>query len=47
MKMSKFYRHACLICLLALVVSCLGCETARGLGRDIKNADQWIRDHAW
>jgi predicted small secreted protein len=30
--------------LLALVVFCAGCETLKGMGRDIKNADEWIRD---
>jgi predicted small secreted protein len=34
-------------CVLLLTVFCVGCETAKGLGRDIKNADQWMRDHAW
>ena len=35
-----------LICLLALIIIS-GCETAKGVVRDVKNADQWIRDNAW
>lgn len=24
-----------------------GCETVKGMGKDIKNADAWFREHAW
>ncbi|MFH0940924.1 MAG: hypothetical protein V1840_03615 [Candidatus Omnitrophota bacterium] len=34
------------ICLASFVMLC-GCETAKGAWRDIKDADQWFRDHAW
>jgi predicted small secreted protein len=31
-----------------LSLTCLsGCETAKGMGRDIKDADEWIKDHLW
>jgi len=36
----------CLFCLMGLIVLC-GCETVKGMGRDIKNADDWLREHAW
>ncbi len=35
-----------LLCLVTTIVLC-GCETAKGMGRDIKCADQWVRDHMW
>ena len=25
----------------------VGCETVKGMGRDIKNADAWFKEHAW
>ena len=36
----------CLVCLVCLTVF-YGCETVKGMGRDIKNADEWVRDHTW
>ena len=47
MNIPRFTKSLCLIGLLLIVVGCLGCETCKGLGRDIKNADDWIRDNAW
>jgi predicted small secreted protein len=41
---------ACFVLLVfcAIVfVSLCGCETARGLGRDVQNADKWFRENAW
>ena len=35
-----------MLCLISLMFLS-GCETAKGMGRDIKTADQWLRDHAW
>ena len=35
-----------LICFLAIIV-CSGCETCKGIGKDIKNADDWFKEHAW
>lgn len=43
--MGRFIAALCLFCFLACVFC--GCETVRGMGRDIKNADQWFREHAW
>jgi len=34
------------LCVFALGTLC-GCETVKGMGRDIKNADRWFREHAW
>jgi predicted small secreted protein len=37
-------------CLLGVFVAALflcGCETAKGLGRDIQQADDWIKDNLW
>ncbi|MDD5019283.1 MAG: hypothetical protein PHS61_02535 [Candidatus Omnitrophica bacterium] len=42
-----FRRLILLACALVLMATCLGCETVKGVGRDIKNADQWMRDNAW
>ncbi|MFA5039515.1 MAG: hypothetical protein WC732_07540 [Candidatus Omnitrophota bacterium] len=47
MKTKRAQRYLVLVCMLVLVVTGLGCETVKGLGRDVKNADQWFRDHAW
>lgn len=33
------------ICVLCFAGS--GCETVKGMGRDIKKADDWFKDHAW
>ena len=35
----------CLVVAAAVVLS--GCETCRGIGRDIKKADEWIKDNLW
>ena len=35
-----------LLGLFAMVVLA-GCETCKGAGRDIHNADQWIKDNLW
>lgn len=34
------------LCLFALTLLC-GCETVKGMGRDIKNVDLWFKEHAW
>ena len=34
------------ICIVSFIMLS-GCETCKGVGRDIKDADQWFRDHAW
>lgn len=47
MKIFKGSRCMLLACVLVLAFACLGCETVKGIGRDINKADQWIRDHAW
>ena len=39
-----------LVCGIILFISA-GCETvkgmAKGMGRDIKNTDEWLRNNAW
>lgn len=35
-----------LVCLFGLAVLA-GCETTKGLGRDIKKVDEWVKDHMW
>lgn len=47
MKTRRVFRLISLVCALFLMMFCLGCETVKGMGRDIKNADQWMKDHAW
>ena len=32
---------------LFVLTTLYGCETCKGVGRDIKNADEWFREHAW
>ncbi len=32
---------------LFMMVVLAGCETCKGAGRDIHNADQWIKDNLW
>lgn len=34
-----------LVCAFASVLC--GCETVKGMGRDVKNADRWVRDNLW
>lgn len=34
------------VCLAVLVIVS-GCETCKGMTRDVKNADEWVRDHMW
>lgn len=48
MKKSSFRSSiiAVLICIAACTMF-LGCETAKGVGRDIMNADKWMRDNLW
>ena len=38
------FRVTSLLLLLFVVLFCAGCETCKGMGRDIRNADEWIRD---
>lgn len=28
-------------------IALCGCETVKGMGRDVKNADKWVRDNLW
>ena len=35
-----------LVCGIILFISA-GCETVKGMGRDIKNTDEWLRNNAW
>lgn len=32
---------------LVVVLALSGCETCKGFGRDIKNADEWMKDNLW
>jgi predicted small secreted protein len=45
-------KKACLmVCVLMVFAASLlfisGCETGKGMVRDVKSVDQWFRDHAW
>lgn len=42
----KLNAIALMLCLISLLAFC-GCETIKGMGRDIKNIDQEMRDNAW
>ncbi|MGE5279834.1 MAG: hypothetical protein ACM3L6_03715 [Deltaproteobacteria bacterium] len=47
-KISPFVRAVACACLfLAGAVLLSGCETCKGIKRDVMNADQWIRDNLW
>lgn len=37
---------AVFVCVVACVML-LGCETVKGMGRDIKGADKWMRENLW
>jgi predicted small secreted protein len=48
MKIPSF--RSAVIAVLVCVFACamlLGCETVKGMGRDIKSADTWFKDNLW
>jgi len=43
-----FVKLVLCVCLVAAAVVVLsGCETCRGVKRDIQKADEWIKDNLW
>ena len=45
---NHFMRRLAVFCVLAFGIGMLaGCETCKGLNRDIKSADTWMRDNLW
>lgn len=41
------YRFLLLPLLLALALSLAGCETMKGLGKDVESAGEWVQDKAY
>jgi len=40
------YRSLLLSLLLAVALSLAGCETLKGLGKDVESAGEWVQDKA-
>jgi|GEM_PF-5147094 len=43
--LAKLVLCACLVLVVAVLIS--GCETCKGIKRDVMKADEWIKDNLW
>ncbi len=47
MKKNLFFPTVFILFFCAFTLLLSGCETVKGMGRDVKNADKWVKDNLW